>query len=112
MKSREEILGLTKLPVRKVSMPAWGGDVYVRMLPALERDAFELTCVDDKQGFRNLRGRLVALTACDANGKRIFEDADAVGLGLTSGRDLDVIFTEAQIHNGMRDKDVKDKAGN
>lgn len=112
MKTREDILGMTQMPVREVDLPAWGDDVYVRMLPALERDAFELSCQDDAMGFRNVRARLVVLAACDASGERIFQDADATALGLTPAIHLDVIFTEAQKLNGMREEDIADLAGN
>ncbi len=112
MKTREEILGMNKMPVRKVDLPAWGDDVYVRMLTAMERDAFEVGCQEDAQGFRNVRARLVVLAACDADGERIFQDADAVALGLTSALALDIVFTEAQALNGMRGEDVEELAGN
>lgn len=112
MTDRETILGMTQMPVREVELPAWGDQVYVKMLTGLERDAFEVSCQDDKLGFRNIRARLVVLTACDADGKRLFEDADAVQLGMTPSLELDIIFTEAQKLNGMREEDIKGTAGN
>lgn len=112
MTTRDTVLALTDLPRRKLHVPAWGGDVYVRMLTGTERDAFEVSCQEDALGLANLRARFVVLTACDADGKRVFEDGDATTLGQTAAATLDLVFTAGQQINGMRAEDIEDLAGN
>ena len=41
MLNREAILSSVDLPKELVSVPEWGGDLYVRTLNGTERDAFE-----------------------------------------------------------------------
>lgn len=39
--NRLDILGSDDLHLEKISVPQWGGDLFVRILTAAERDAFE-----------------------------------------------------------------------
>ena len=60
----------------------------------------------------NLRARLVALCAVDADGKRIFADDDIPALGGKASAPLDRLFSAAQELNGLSGKDVEDLEGN
>jgi hypothetical protein len=113
--SRDDILGADDLPVHRVDVPEWGGTVNVRSMTGYERDQFEtsLTSGKDKSvNLKNIRARLVSLTAVDDNGERLFTDADVDALGRKSAAALDRVFAEAQILNGLRDKDVEELAEN
>src|SRR5690606_41735748 len=84
--NREAILAAKDLPRELVEVPEWGGAVYVRALTGAERDAFEQSIVeqrgrDARMNLNNLRAKLVALTAVDENGERLFSDKDAELLG-------------------------------
>ena len=104
--SREEILGITDLPVREVEVPEWGGDngatsmVYVRTLTALEAE-WTLKGID---AGTNFLGRFAALMMCDASGKRLFEEADADALGDKNMASIRRIVDAAQDLNGMVEK--------
>ena len=110
------------LPRSWVSVPEWGGGVYVRTLLGTERDQFEQSLVDERPvgggktkprlNATNVRARLVVLCAVDATGARIFKDEDAVALGRKSGKALDRVFAVAQQINGLTKEDVEDLAGN
>ena len=101
---RESILASTDLPREPVK--AWGQTVWVRTLSGAEKDAFEdQSVVAAGQGMRavraNFRARLAALVCCDADGKRLFTDADAQALGQTSACELEKIVKVAARLNGM-----------
>lgn len=113
--SKEAILAADDLPREVVHVPEWGGDVYVRTMSGTDRDAFETSLIarsDAGSGadavagagstrMDNVRARLVALTLCDADGVRLFDDADIVALGRKSARALDRVFAAGQRLNGI-----------
>lgn len=115
--TREQILAAKDLPSEPVHVPEWGGDLFVRTMTGVERDAFEQSLLSnrgkDKQvNTRNIRARLVVLCAVDAKGNRLFADDDAGALGKKSAAALDRVFAVAQRLNGLRDTDVEELAGN
>lgn len=117
MDLRTAILEAQDSQRQAVEVPEWGVTVYVRTLSGTERDAFEAGLVKGqgkqrKPDLANLRARLVALCAVDAEGKRIFADGDVDALGRKAAAPLDRIFTAAQQLNGLTEKDVEDLAGN
>ena len=84
--TRDAILGADDLPRREVEVPEWGGRLWVRTMTGLERDRYEAGLVVEpgtKRADRlaNLRARLVALTAVDAAGERLFAETDVEALG-------------------------------
>jgi len=109
--SRSDILNATTTPRERVSVPELGGDVLVRGMTGVERDAFESSCFEGrgkKRDFnmRNLRAKLVAYCCIDEQGHRLFSDADAVSLGEVRADVIDKLFGVAQRLSGMRDEDV------
>ncbi|WP_461369485.1 hypothetical protein [Candidatus Darwinibacter acetoxidans] len=115
--TRDAILQAEDLPRELVEVPEWGGCVYVRALTGAERDAFEASVVEQrgkstKMNLRNIRAKLVALTAVDEEGKRLFTDDDAALLGKKSAAALDRVFDVAQRLSGLKDEDVEELAKN
>ncbi|WP_461367541.1 hypothetical protein [Candidatus Darwinibacter acetoxidans] len=115
--TRDAILQAEDLPCELVEVPEWSGSVYVRALTGIERDAFEQSVVEQKgkstkMNLRNIRAKLVALTAVDEEGKRLFTDDDAALLGKKSAAALDRVFDVAQRLSGLRQEDVEELAGN
>lgn len=106
--SKADILNRPAPPPLRVDLED-GSTVYVRRLKVAERDRFEHeTRKETKTGFLNVRGRLVALTACDENGKRIFEDVDSLELGRHPDSVMIDTIAEAAIrHNGMGEREVR-----
>jgi hypothetical protein len=78
--TREQILAADDLPREKVATPK--GDVWVRVLTAEDREAWE-AAVDASGAARprgHIRATLVALTACDEAGDLLFTTADIPAL--------------------------------
>lgn len=110
---KADILNRQAPPPLRVELE--GGEVvYVRRLKTAERDRFEHeTRKESKTGLLNVRGRLVALTACDEKGKRLFEDDDALELGRhPDSVMIDAIAEAALRHNGMGEREVRDAEKN
>lgn len=121
MLDRNAILKLADepLPVERVAVPEWGGDVFVRTLTCKERDDFEARCapriVDGKErpgDLKNLRGRQAALVLCDEKGKRLFTDDDAGQLGDMSVKAVERVLEAARRLNGLTDESVEEAKGN
>lgn len=96
---RAALLACEDLPTKTVSVPGWGGAVYIRRLTAGERDAFDALAVE-KQGL-GLRTALCLRSICDASGQRLFKDDEAELLAGKSAKALDVIFDAATKFNAL-----------
>jgi hypothetical protein len=114
---KDDILNAQDLPFKDVEVPQWGGTVRIRALNSAERDAFEQSItqfrgndVDFKMS--NIRAKLVALTAVDENGNKLFTLADAEKLGKKSAVVMDKLFQAAQELSGMRQQDLDDAIKN
>lgn len=109
--TRQQILEAKDLITEKVNVPEWGGDVFVKTLTGLQRDAFEASIVGEdgtKRNMKNMRAKLVALTVVDEASKCLFKFEDASALGKKSGKSLDRVFTIAMRLSGLSQKDVKE----
>ena len=117
MLDKKTILNADDLPREKVTVPQWGGDVFVRTLTGTERDDFEQSCLNSKgkskeMNLKNIRARLCVLCLCEENGTRLFDARDVDDLGKKSASALDLIFAVAQKLNGLAGEDVEELAGN
>ena len=105
--SRDAILGAQDVVTEVVDIPEWGGQVYVRGLTGTERDRFESSITDQsdpkraKVNLRNFRAKLVVLSTYDADGNRLFAEADLLALGQKSAAALQRIFKVAQRLSGI-----------
>lgn len=110
------------LPFEDVSVPEWGGLVRVSMMTAVDRDAWEESCVKTERGkdgsekrsanLSNVRARLVAKCVIDPEtGARMFTDAEADALGKQSSKVISILFDVAQRINALTDSDVKELQG-
>lgn len=88
-----------------------GQELYVRELTAAERDEFEASRmrmrylaggqVRQELVLTNIRARLLVLVLCDAEGKRVFREEDAVELGGLPAVALDRWYEQAARLSGM-----------
>lgn len=115
--SRDLILGADDRRTESVYVPEWGGDVTVRGLTGVERDAYEAGIAsprpDGRQhiNLRNLRARLVALACIDPEtGDRLFRDDDVEALGARSATALERVFVVARRLSGLSDDDIEGMA--
>ena len=116
--TREAILGADDLKREKVDVPEWGGELYISTLSGAGRDAYEASIIkvdshnNVKQDFNNMRAKLVARTAVDEEGERIFSDEDVAELGKKSAAALDRCFSIASRLNAVSDEDIEELAKN
>ena len=113
---RDDILNVKDIAIELVDVPEWGGQVYVKGMTGLERDAFEGSIVETRgKGTRvnmaHVRAKLAAQTLCDENGERLFTDADVKELGKKSASALQRVFEVAQRLSGIGEDAVKELTG-
>lgn len=111
--SRDQILGADDRTYEIVTCPEWGGDVRLRSLTGSERDEWENSLVrqvGNKRtlSVRNMRAKLIALSAVDADGQPLFTPADVIKLGSKNAAPLDRLFEACQRLSGLSDEDVKE----
>lgn len=113
---RADILMASDLPTKKVYIPEWGCDIWIRTLTGKERDAFEASIIGEDgkaNNLENLRARFAVLAIGDSEGKRIFKDSDAPDLAAKSAAALDKIMDIGKAHNRMAESfDVEELAKN
>jgi len=114
---RDAILERDDLVKEPVDVPEWGTTVWVRTMTGKERDRYESDLLSNKDKpledrLDNVRAKLAVLTVVDADGERVFDDADVVALGNKSASALSRVVTVAQRLNALSDADVEDLAGN
>ena len=107
---RDAILGADDLRIEEVDVPEWGGVVALRELRGSERDSFEEGSMDKDRNvsMKNVRARLIALSAVDDDGKRLFSEKDAIQLGSKSANALNRLFEKACRLSGITDADVEE----
>lgn len=111
--TRDSILAADDLPRVTVEVPEWHGSVLVRSMSGEERDRWEASLIDadGERNMANVRARLVALTAIDEAGNRLFSDDDADALGKKSAAALDRLFGAAMKLNALNRQEVAALAG-
>ena len=112
--TKDAILKAEDLKTAEVEVPEWGGVVLLRELKGSERDAFEAGSLDKKRNvtMANMRARLVAFSAVDKDGKRLFNQGDVNALGAKSATALNRCFEVACKLSGITDDDVEELAKN
>lgn len=113
--TKEAILSAEDLAKELVSVPEWGGEVYIASMTGAARDAWEQSLLNKGGGevnMQNLRARLVAYTAVDEKGNRLFSDKEAKALGEKSAKALERCVKVAQRLNGLTDSDMEEAKGN
>jgi hypothetical protein len=119
MLSRDAILAADDLEKELVSVPEWGGDVWVRCMTATERDEWEASVVtmdnkgqNPKADLRNIRAKLVVRCVIDEAGVRVFGEEDTVALGAKSAAALDRLYAVAARLSKISKEDEKELLGN
>lgn len=107
MTIRDDILANGDL--KRIRVKAWGHEFWLREMTALEAEKLRTT--SGKGGELMQMAHMVALTAEDKAGNRLFKDADANALGRKSFRSLRDVFQEAIKLNGLAE-DLDDLEGN
>jgi hypothetical protein len=124
--TREQILGAQDIGWEDVDLsdiPGWG-TVRIKDLSAAERDALELSLVQERvvkgPGGRttttretrmdNVRATFVAAAVVDEDLRPIFSRSDLQALGGKSAKALDRLFNRVRVRNGLTAEDVEELA--
>jgi hypothetical protein len=115
--NRDLILSADDAKREKVSVPEWGGDLFVATMSGAARDAWEQSLVIRRNGktepnLENMRARLAVACLVDEKGDRIFKDEDAAALGKKSSKVLERLAKVAQKLNGIGDSELEELEGN
>jgi hypothetical protein len=110
---RDAILNSNDLKKEVVKVPEWGGEVIIATMTGAARDAWEQSLVTNKAtNLENIRARLIAATAVDEKGERLFADKDIVALGKKSAAALDRCVKIAQNLNRLTETELDDLSKN
>jgi len=104
--SKKDILLANDTVIKKVHIPEWGGDVYVRSMSGEQRDQFEALIVTNRNSVENFRAKLASMTVCDEAGNLIFTEADIKELSKKSAAALQRIFIASQKLSRITPNDV------
>jgi hypothetical protein len=109
--SREQILAAKDQEVKKISVPEWGGEVYIRPMSSRDRDKYEAEIIAMRSSgkiYENLRARLAVRSVCDSDGNLIFKDEDVELVGSKGAAALNRIFSAASKLNDFSSQDIKE----
>lgn len=111
--SRDAILSADDLKKETVSVPEWGGEVVIATMSGQARDSWEQSLIRNKEGnMDNIRARLVAMSAVDEKGNRLFSDSDVDVLGKKSASALDRCVRVAQKLNKLTESELEELSKN
>lgn len=115
--TKEAILAANDLQTRVVDVPEWGGEVILKTLSGMERNAFEnsLYRINGERAtpnMANMSAKLLARVIVDEQGNRIFTDGDIMALGGKSAAVLSRLFEIASEMNGLGEDAIDDAEGN
>lgn len=104
--NKAAILAAGDFKLEKVSVPEWGGDVYIKTITGLDRDRFEDGYAEQKM--KHFRTRFLVLTLCDEKGERLFSDAETDDLGKKSSLIINRLFDKAWSLNAFTNEAVEE----
>jgi hypothetical protein len=115
--SRQQILDADDRKRERVSVPEWGGEVFVQGLTAKDRDEFEASCLvrnGKKRDFtmQNIRAKLVCRCIVDEQGQPMFSVEDIHQLSQKSAAAMTRVFQVAQRLSGLGDDDLEELTKN
>lgn len=113
--TREDILGIVDLKPQEVDVPEWGAKVFIRPMMATERAEWEGFVHADREKtgpVKEAQERLAVLCLCDADGNRLFTDADIPALSKKNATALERIGIAAMRLNKLTPRDIRDLAKN
>jgi hypothetical protein len=112
--TRDMILKSDDLAKEKVSVPEWGGSVYVRCLTGVEREQWEGIAIRarDAKNYTKVRTSLLTMCLVDEKGNRLFADQDVRDLGQKSAKAMDRLVDVALRISGISEGEIEKMEGN
>ena len=113
MLNRQDILKCSNLKKEKITIPEWGGDIFVSEMSGETRDVWEVALLKSHDNNKkNRKALLIVSTVVDEKGKRLFSDDDIEAVGKLSGIVLEKVCTLAIELNGLSVKSLEKSEGN
>lgn len=111
--SKEEIFAKDDRKTEDVAVPEWGGTVRVRSLSGTERNDLEASMAHlvgnkPRLNLRNATAKLVAMSAINADGSQLFDQADIIRLGNRNGAALQRLADACERLSGISEDDLKE----
>ena len=108
----EDILNADDIQLERVSVPEWGGDVYVKATNGKEFSDLQAQIIERKGNnqrvnLENIQAKLVAICTCDESGKRLFNQRQVDLLAGKSSAALQRVFKVAQRLSGLGDDEIE-----
>ncbi len=96
-----DILSANDTKIERVDLPELAGFVYVKTMTGAEKDAFDSSLLVTSGGHRevvplNARAKFLVHVICDAEGHKLFTEADVERLGQKSSAVLDRLWKAAR----------------
>lgn len=111
--TKDQILAADDLGLLKLSVPEWGGDVYIRVMTVGERDAYENEWQRKKEtGVDDFRTKFLVRCLVDEKGNRLFDNGDVARLATKSARVMNRVWMAAMEHNNLSDQSIEELAKN
>jgi hypothetical protein len=111
--SKEQILAADDMGLLKLSVPEWGGDVYIRVMTVGERDAYENEWQRKRDtGVDDFRTKFLVRCLVDEKGNRLFDNNDVIRLSQKSARVMNRVWLAAMEHNNLSDQSIEELAKN
>jgi len=106
--NREAILAARDLPTKEVSVPEWGGSVFVRPLSISEAE--RLMKLDPKKD--SYQVAVAAMAVCDKDGNSMFTEEDMAALATKSSTAIMRIGVAVQEISALSVKAAEQVKGN
>jgi hypothetical protein len=111
--TKDQILAADDLGLLKLTVPEWGGDVYIRVMTVGERDAYENEWQRKKEtGVDDFRTKFLVRCLVDEKGNRLFDNGDVTRLAQKSARVMNRVWLAAMEHNNLSDQSIEELAKN
>lgn len=110
--SRDAIKAADDIKRECVTVEVWGGDVFVRALSVRDRREFVKLYGEDGEAELEADVWLTVKCACDEDGARLFEDADAEWLVDKSSKAVQQLGLACLELNGLTEDGVDDAEKN
>lgn len=112
----DKILQADDLKRKKIDVPEWGGEIYVREMTGIESLEFDAWLADNKDNKKVLavgwHPLMVTLCACDDKGERLFSMADFEAIRKKNKTVLERIADAAIKLNKLGADDLEEEAKN
>lgn len=96
-----------------IRVPAFGGEVCLRLMTVGDRDSYELKLVEaGGKAIPDFRSELLSRTLCDDKGVLLYPGAEGVeALKRRSADDMHKLWQAAMRHNALTEEEIKRLAG-